>query len=982
MVPSFNEVKELLLEKKYHVMALCSNEGAEQTTNTVQLDSTTLSVIYQNVRGLNTKTATFFNTICATLDEYDIVVITESWLKPSVFNSELFPSEFTVFRRDRDFELAGKCNGGGVLLAIKNCYRCQEVNLNFNESDIDILCVKITTSKSMSLYIFTVYISPNCSLLSLENLFNFLENLPYLYNSRHIIIGDFNISKLNDYYTDNNVNDPHVNELLNFLNFLNCEQYNFNSNHLNRLLDLVIANVHCGVSRAIFGLVEEDMHHPTLQINVSLNVDKVKDLKANLVSNYNFKKGNYPLMYELFMNVDWTELELITDINCAVDFFYQKIYSIFDICVPKAKYSKKYPVWFNRQIIITLKKKESIRKRYKKTGLTHLKNEYVNLRSKLKRDIDLAYESYLNKIQQDISEDTRSFWQFINSKKDSISIPNVMNLKGNEYKTGSAIADAFANHFNSVYTFDNNTDVSHIKLAPHVNEVIVNSITNDDIYEAVKHLKVNKAIGPDKIPSYIIKGCVDFFVYPLNILFNLSLKTKTFPDAWKEVKICPIFKKGDKNNIENYRPIAVLSVPAKLFESIIFKSIYNVVQNQISIYQHGFMRNRSTVSNLSNITQFISDTLEDRGQVDVVYTDFQKAFDSVSHKILISKLSNEFGFHENLVEFMSSYLQSRKQRVIMKGYSSKPYIATSGVPQGSNLGPLLFLMFINSITKLVKSSKILLFADDLKIFLRVDEEADCLKLQHDLNIIYTWSIENKLFFNIGKCSTMSFTRKHNIIDYTYRIDEAALARVSEMRDLGVTFDSQITFNEHIIIMTKKASKMYGFIVRNSRQFNNLKCIRQLYISFVRSILEYCSIIWSPYYRYQIYNVEKIQNKFLRYLNYKETGVYDITIPKEDLLLQYNLDTLEKRRKISCVMYLHKIIENGINDLSYLSLIYLIVPTHSTRNSRTFYLETAHTNSQINSPLYRMCSLYNSIQDTVDIFHITQSKLKYVLRDVV
>lgn len=198
----------------------------------------------------------------------------------------------------------------------------------------------------------------------------------------------------------------------------------------------------------------------------------------------------------------------------------------------------------------------------------------------------------------------------------------------------------------------------------------------------------------------------------------------------------------------------MLSTPAKVFETIIFKYIYSTVRSSISIHQHGFVKSRSTVSNLISVTQNISEVLDRRGQVDIVYTDFEKAFDKISFVILLDKLDKEFGFHNNLVEFLRSYLYSRVHRVTLKGYKSNLFYPTSGIPQGSNLGPLLFLLYIDSIAL-------------VKLYYEIRSIEDCITLQRDIDKLTTWSIENKLYFNVNKCVVLSYTRKiRTIFDYS------------------------------------------------------------------------------------------------------------------------------------------------------------------------------------------------------------------------
>lgn len=936
------------------------------------------NINYQNVRGLNTKTNMFFNAVSLTQHEYDAVALTETWLTTDVFDSELFPANFLVYRnRNRPDQI----RGGGVLLAVKNVYKSDIILLDFTDPAIDLLIVKVYTSNISYIYIIVLYISPSCSILAKESVFSYLECLDFLYESDFIIIGDFNIPRLAEYYHNDKERDVHVDLLLNFLEFFDCKQHNYVSNNNNRILDLVISRLQCNVTQNSTDLVDEDLHHPSLIIEAQLKSQKQKTLIINKISNFNFRRADYLTMYQLFQGTRWNELESLTDVNDAVRFFYDKIYEIFRVCVPKSNRKRQYPVWFTKEIIKNIKKKEKLRLKAKKSGIVETKRKFVTLRAKLKRDIKRAYNVYINRIQLQISGDSRAFWQYIKNKKGNISTPSKMYLNQSHYADGKTIANAFATFFSSVYDSSNTMIVKCAEKDYLTQVVSLNVIADHDVRDAVRSLKVNKSVGPDNIPSYIIKGMVDCLLQPLTFLFNLSLKTGTFPDEWKKVKICPIFKKGEKADITNYRPVAILSNVAKIFESIVYKHIYNSVIQKISRFQHGFMKNRSTVSNLSNITQYISESLDNKCQVDVIYTDFAKAFDRISHQVLLCKLDNEFGFHPTLVQFFTSYLQGRKQRVVIGGYTSDSYTATSGIPQGSNLGPLLFLLFVNDLPNKIKESKILLFADDLKLYSVVKNVADCEKLQRDINEVLQWSEINNLKFNITKCYSVSYSRKKNPLHYDYNMNNVVLARVEEIQDLGVTFDSRLSFKTHILNITKKASRMYGFIVRNCRQFTKLDCIRLLFISYVRCILEYANIIWSPCYDTHKLAIERVQSRFLRYLYYKETGVYDLSVPKTELMSRYKLVSLEKRRNIASVIYLHKLLHNKIDDVNLLQQINFNVPSYRTRNALTFYLNNSRTNHCSNAPINVMCRLANAIQSRFDIFYSTQKQIRATLHEV-
>ena len=289
-----------------------------------------------------------------------------------------------------------------------------------------------------------------------------------------------------------------------------------------------------------------------------------------------------------------------------------------------------------------------------------------------------------------------------------------------------------------------------------------------------------------------------------------------FPKYWKTSYIQPIFKKGNKHDVTNYRPISQIGSVAKIFDSIVASKLSEFLLSHIIQEQHGFVKDRSTITNLLLYSDYISKALEQSHQVNSIYLDFSKAFNTVHHHKFLRKLW-EIGIHSNVFLWLKSYLLERSQLVRLRGYVSDEVNVTSGVPQGSHLGPLLFIIFINDITRTVKNCKVLIYADDVKLYRIVSSPLNSSAIQRDLVAIQHWATTNDLRLNILKCQIISFTKSAHPFAFGYELYGEPLQRVSSISDLGIICDQRLSFREHLDDVSK-ASRTLGFSMRNTREF--------------------------------------------------------------------------------------------------------------------------------------------------------------------
>lgn len=371
--------------------------------------------------------------------------------------------------------------------------------------------------------------------------------------------------------------------------------------------------------------------------------------------------------------------------------------------------------------------------------------------------------------------------------------------------------------------------------------------------------------------------------------------------------------------------------------------------------------------------------MSEPSQVDVVYTDYSKCFDRIDHFILLRKLQS-VGIRGDLYRWFTSYVENRCQTVALNGYTSSTMVIPSGVPQGSILGPLLFIIFVNDISSCFINSKIILYADDMKILCPIKSLESAKNLQEDLARFEEFCFANRLDLNVSKCYICSFTRKLNPIIYDYKLKNSDIIRVNFIRDLGIIFDSKLLFDKHIDYIVNKASKALGFILRISVDFTSLKTYKILYCAFVRSHLEYASQVWNPAFDIYITRIERIQKRFLRFLQFK-TRKYVTNYEKR--CQKFHILPLYKRRHIADLAYLLKIANGLVDCPELLEQIGMRVPYASCRRPCVIDVPCAKTCYRRNSYLLRAARSFNNLakDHEVDLFNTSTSQLKRLLASI-
>jgi len=723
------------------------------------------------------------------------------------------------------------------------------------------------------------------------------------------------------------------------------------------MLDLIFTNLNLFKVNVVHDpVVPEDRYHPALTIDYP----KIKKIPSfhNDQSYFNFSKANYKSITDFFFSYNWKDTFSQLDINSASITLYDALHFSILHMVSKVNYNKsKFPTWFSKDLINIVFQKRKAHAIFKTTRNPLDYRKFSLLRAKYKFISKQCYRKFIESTETNFCTNPNKFWNFVRKNRSHHDIPKTVNLNGVTSTNCIEVSNLFSKHFSSVYTHPRVLDNSSV--SPHLHHDLPSNcfFYVSDVELELSKLRGNKSVGPDGFSGEFLYMLRSSLSYPLWLIFRKSLDEGKYPNLFKISAVTPVLKSRNSSNITNYKPISLSSHIVKLFDLLVLRSIKPVINSILIDEQHGFRSGRSTTTNSLVFSNYIFDAFINRTQVDIIYTDFTKAFNRVDHKLLMRVLIDT-GFGEPLLSWFDSYLRDRKQFVNVLGVKSNIIDVPSGVPQGGHLSPLLFALFVNDIKSSLVNCRFLLFADDLKLFLKIQSLKDCLLLQEDLNSLVSWANNRGLELNISKCRSMSFYRTREHINYSYMInDNLLLSAGNVITDLGIVFDRELNFHAHLDKICCKALKTLGFIRRVSSEFKLVSSLKSLYCAFVRSILEYGSVVWDPGTSCGKKQVERVQRKFLNIVAYK----LNIDHPPHDyspVMHRLGLNTLADRRLEANLIFLRRLIDGLVDSSELLAQINFKVPSFHSRQLTIFSLPKCNTNYAKNQPLYRMMSIAN------------------------
>ena len=484
--------------------------------------------------------------------------------------------------------------------------------------------------------------------------------------------------------------------------------------------------------------------------------------------------------------------------------------------------------------------------------------------------------------------------------------------KLNEYTASSTeMANLLSTQYSSVHSIPK--DSPYFAMEEEVDSVEITDIdfTEQDIIDAIDELKNSSASGPDGLAAIFLKKAKTPLSKPLYHLWRKCLDQGVTPCKLKEAHIIPIHKGGHQGLAANYRPVALTSHLIKIFEKVIRNYIVQFMEenDKFNPSQHGFRNGRSCVSQLLSNYDKIMDILESGANVDTIYLDFAKAFDKVDHAIVLKK-SSLLGIRGKLLNWIESFLTSRSQMVVVNGVLSDPAPVRSGVPQGSVIGPLLFLILIGDIDDNIAHAFLSSFADDTRLTARIGGVSEASLLQSDLETVYQWAVDNNADFNQKKFEAVRRGTDDALkLTTSYTAPDGTIITEKEhLRDLGVTMSAECSFKQHIESMCQSAKNMCSWILRTF-QSRTPELMLTLWKSMVLPILDYCSQLWSPSKVGEIQQIEEIQKNFTRKIKSNCRDDY------WNRLKTYHLYSLQRRRERYRIIYVWKILEGLVPNLA-------------------------------------------------------------------
>ena len=797
-----------------------------------------------------------------------ILCLTETWLDETSAPAAYVPNGYKIIRQDRPDQFKqkyGKTDGGGIAVIYKDDIKVKSLNIKVDTAET--LWVEVKSKPN--LIIGTIYRSSYTDLLTENENGTILESqvTEAMYLNRNIIVvGDFNCN------TEEDSEDQNTKVLTEVFDSLSMKQLITKPTRIDTRTNRATIIDHVWTDQEInlvkeSGTIEGISDHTGIYVKANTEKEKHVPEKSRFRSYRNYKPERFN--EDLKEAIDSPELKRLIEeekVNEATELWVKIFVETAGKHAPikevvKSK-KRKFIPWFSKELVNLIEEKQNrlkLSRLFGRPSDSKLVKTISNRITRLKRKCRKAY--YSEKLQQYDGE-PKKMWKILKEVTQTEKKPNSTEPEFIDQKT--------ANHFNTFFA----TVGSEIQKLLNIKECsesvkatgqfIFKEENKETIVKLIDRIKIDVAVGTDEINARLLRDAKNTIAETLTQLVNISYKTNTFPSCMKKANVIAIHKKESAEDPSNYRPLSILSVVSKVFERSATDQLVQYLENNnlLSIIQHAYRKIHSTTTCLTEVVNYIYKENDKGNIVGLASLDLSKAFDSINHNLLINKLA-KLGLANTSLGWCQSYLQGRTQKTKFKHYTSTEETITSGVPQGSILGPILFICFTNDMPEIFKDVKIMSYADDTQILVSAKSSSQLKKMLE--NLIQTaqkWYMENSLLINASKTEIMLITRRRNKEKFEIEImEDGRRKRIklkTEMKILGVHLDEELNWNSQVNAVNKKAR--YAAINLNRvNQLLPFKSRMTLYNCLVASHFNYADTVWAGCSSYNQRKLQRTQN---------------------------------------------------------------------------------------------------------------------------
>ena len=872
-------------------------------------NASTLSVIHFNIRSVETN-ITHLEALLSNLQQSpDIIALTETWLDESNMEKYILDGykSFHVVREPK--------KRGGVSIHVRDTLMCDKISEFSYINNLIEICTIVVSINDQKYVIAAIY-RPSTKY---EKIKEFRKELTPILKSQlfkksnSFVIGDLNIDLL--------IHGQHqeTNEYLNLLQTYNYMPVITRPTRFPQgrqlgtpsLLDHLFINFSPASTAGILHYDITDHLPIFLNLHLPKPIETSYSIKFRIFNEENETKFTRKLAYTL-----WEEILIDPDVNNNFDLFYSTFERLYNECFPiktKIISAKRFQSpWLSSGLINSIKNKNKMFKKFKIGMISE--QCYKTYKNRLLNILRMAKKNYYTQLFNNFRTNSRKLWQAINSlngkNSSKTKIENLI-IHGDVLKNPTEISEAFNNYFVNVGSDLErnlpNSSTDPLSYLPNRNPsnmpVPLASIT--DISTAIKSLK-SKSCRVDDFSPVILKRNCHLIASPLTDLFNQSVLQGKFPTKLKIAKVLPLYKKGSKCDLNNYRPISLLNIFSKVFEKIMKKKLIDFIDSCkiLSPHQYGFQKGINTEDALTQFSKNIYRQLDNSNTVLSIFIDFSKAFDTVPHNILLRKLEH-YGIRGSVHRWFLDYLSHRQQSTCFENSVSSSKRTTLGVPQGSVLGPLLFLLFINDLPNVSKLLSTILFADDATLPVCGKKPELLIRIaNNELYKFYLWCVSNRLTVNTLKTFFVLFSNRCTgtvlpplVIKSNYNYDP--IVQVDSIKFLGVFYDSNMSFKSHINYLSLRLSRIAALLYR-VKSFVPDFVLKTIYQAHFMSIISYCNLIWSNTYSSHLDPIIKLQKRVIRLITNSDYLAH--TYP---LFKQLKLLNIMNFRKYNLAIYFFK-----------------------------------------------------------------------------